>query len=129
MALLSQFRCIETICERDLRAETSEQGVQKSTHERRLLSGTIDTASAAAMHNQTPLRVIRYRSILMPMSGSTGSGHGPNCEIDVMGHLRTHAVQKRLKPFAVTAARFEAMVAERPKKESGAPGYAWRRHG
>jgi hypothetical protein len=39
------------------------------------------------------------------------------------GHLRTHAVQKCLRPFAVAAARFEAMVAERPKK--GAPGYAW----
>jgi hypothetical protein len=31
---------------------------------------------------------IRYGWIRMPMSGSTSSGHGPNCEIDVMGHKR-----------------------------------------
>ena len=28
------------------------------------------------------------------MSGSTSSGPGPNCEIDVMGHLQTYAVQR-----------------------------------
>jgi hypothetical protein len=28
------------------------------------------------------------------MSGSTGSGLGPSCEINVMGHFRTHAVQQ-----------------------------------
>jgi hypothetical protein len=30
------------------------------------------------------------------MSGSTSSGRGPNCETDVMGHVRTLALQQQI---------------------------------
>jgi hypothetical protein len=32
----------------------------------------------------------------MAMSGSASSGHGPNCETDVMGQFRTTALQKKI---------------------------------
>jgi hypothetical protein len=40
------------------------------------------------------------------MSGSTGSGPGPNCEIDVMGQNRPLALQKNW-----AKARHEALAA------------------
>ena len=57
------------------------------------------------------------------MSGSTSSGPGPHCEIDVMGHKRPPALQERSQevgpqarcnPFPCTPVRGSLLPVKRP---------------
>ena len=61
------------------------------------------------------------------MSGSTSSGRAPNCEIDVMGHVRTHAPQQIAPAATLKVARSNA-TSGREEARCVAESTSWRSH-
>jgi hypothetical protein len=60
-----------------------------------MLNYTATTALATVGNRSKRSKTVRIADGRPVMSGSTSSGPGPNCEIDVMGHKQPPALQRR----------------------------------